>query len=189
VPGAGRLRRVSLDFVVVQFNGEGTAVQRYAAAKESPGGDARWMQEIGFVEHHHNGRLILRGVFGGHYVDVEESDHVSQKGAAEGAVAGGVVGALLGPPGIALGVVVGGIVGSQVGTPSDVEDEPGALVDQLRVAVPRSASAVVLIAAAPDADEMLAVLGEGAQGVVRETLTTDQQAKLEASLGSAPPVE
>lgn len=145
------------------------------------------MHAVGFVEHHHSGRLVLRGTFAGHYLDVDESDHVSQKGAGEGAVVGGLVGALLGPPGIALGLVVGGVIGSEAGTSSDTEPEPQVLADQLRVAVPRSSSAVVLIAAAPDVDEMLAALGEGAQGVTRQTLTADQVAELEASLSAAPP--
>jgi uncharacterized membrane protein len=178
---------VSLDFALAQFEGEGTAVQRYAAAKDRSGDDARWTHEVGFVEHRHSGRLVLRGTFAGHYLDVDESDRVSQKGAGEGAVAGGLVGALLGPPGIALGLVVGGVIGSKAGTSSDTEAEPQVLADQLRAAVPRSSSAVVLIAAAADVDEMLAALGDSAQGVTRQTLTADQVAELETSLSAAPP--
>lgn len=178
---------MSLDFAVAQFDGEGTAVERYAAAKASTGGDARWMREVGFVEHRHNGRLALRGAFAGHYVDVDESDHVSQRGAGEGAAAGGLVGVLLGPPGIALGLLVGGIIGSQRGPLSDTEAEPQALVDQLRAAVPRSSSALVLIADTRDVDEMLGGLGDSAQRITRQTLTADQVAELEASLSAAPP--
>jgi len=178
---------VSLEFAVAQFEGEGAAVQRYASAKEQSGGDARWTREVGFVEHHHNGRLVLRGTFAGHYLDVDESDHVSQKGAGEGAVAGGLVGALLGPAGIALGLLIGGVTGSQVGNPSETEAEPRALADQLRAAIPRSSSAIVLIAAAADVEEMLTALGEDTNVVVRRTLTADQAAALEASLRTAPP--
>ncbi len=178
---------MSLDFAVAQFEGEGTAVQRYAAAKERSRGDAKWTHETGFVEHHHGGHIVLRGTFAGRYLDVDESDHVSQRAAGEGAVAGGLVGVLLGPAGIALGIVVGGVIGAQAGTPSDVEPEPQVLADQLRAAVPRSSSALVLIAPGPDVDEMLAALGEDAQRVTRQTLTEDQAARLEASLSMAPP--
>jgi len=97
------------------------------------------------------------------------------------------VGALLGPPGLAVGLTVGAIVGSRAGKPSDVEAEPEALVGQLRAAVPRSSSAIVLIADPPDVDEMIAALDAGAQRVTRETLTADQQTALEASLSAAPP--
>jgi uncharacterized membrane protein len=178
---------VSLDFAVVQFEGEGTAVQKYAAARSGFSGDAPWMHEAGFVEHHRNGRLVLRGTFAGHYLDVDESDRVSQKGAGEGAVAGGLVGALLGPPGIAVGLLVGAVIGSRTGSPSDTEPEPQQLADQLRAAVPVGSSAVVLIAPAADVDEMLAALGQSEQRVVRQTLAPDQAAALEASLSTAPP--
>lgn len=177
---------MNLDLAVVRFEGEGTAVERYAAAKERSGGDAPWAHEVGFVEHHHNGRLLLRGVFAGHYLDIDESDRVSQRGAGEGAVAGGLIGTLLGPPGIALGLLVGGVLGSKAGTPSDAETEPQALADQLRAAVPPSSSAIVLIAPSAEADEMLAALGESAKNVARQSLTAEQETALQASLATSP---
>jgi Protein of unknown function (DUF1269) len=184
---------VSLHLAVVQFDGEGTAVKRYAAAKdqyaaaeERRDAEAAWMQEVGFVERHHNGHLLVRGLFAGHYLDVDESDHVSQTRAGEGAASGALVGVLIGPPGIALGFVIGGIAGALAGTPTDTEAEPDVLAERLRAAVPPSSSAVVLIAGAPDVDEMVAALGEDAAGVVRQTLSAEQEAALEASLPSAP---
>jgi uncharacterized membrane protein len=178
---------VTLDVAVAQFDGDGTAVRRYAVAREGPGGEPPWTRKVGFVEHHHNGHLVLRGTFAGHYLDVDESDHVSEKGAGAGAVAGGLVGALLGPAGIAVGLTLGALVGSQAGNDSEVEAEPEALAEQLRAAVPRSSSAIVLIADPPDVDEMVAALDAGAQGINRQTLTLEQQAALEASLSAAPP--
>jgi uncharacterized membrane protein len=179
---------VSLDLAVAQFDGEGTAVQRYAAAKERSARDARWAHEVGFVEHHRNGRLLLRGTFAGHYLDIDESDRVSQKGAGEGAVAGGLVGVLLGPAGIAVGLVAGGVIGSHSGDQAEIEAEPEALADQLRAAVPRSSSAIVLIAQASDVDEMLAALDKSERGIIRRTLTAQEAAELEASLSTAPRV-
>jgi uncharacterized membrane protein len=179
---------MSLDFAVAQFDGARTAVEAYAAAKESAGEDVRWTREVGIVEHRHNGRLALRGTFAGHYVDVDESDHVSQRGAGEGLVAGGLVGVLLGPPGIALGLLLGMIIGAERGPSSEAEAEPEALVEHLRAAVPASSSALVLIAGAPDVDEMVAALGESANRIARQTLSADQAAALEASLSATPPV-
>jgi uncharacterized membrane protein len=176
-----------VDLAVARFDGEGTAVQRYAAAKDRAGGDAAWTHKVGFVERHHNGRLLLRGTFAGHYLDVDESDHVAERAAGEGAAAGGLVGVLLGPPGIAVGLTLGAVVGSQVGHPTEVEAEPDAVADQVRAVVPRSSSAVVMIGPADDVDEMLAALAESANGVERRTLSADEQAALEASLGTAPP--
>jgi uncharacterized membrane protein len=178
---------MGLDFAVAQFDGDRTAAERYAAAKERSGEDPRWTREVGIVEHRHNGSLALRGTFAGHYLDVDESDHVSQRGAGEGALAGGLLGVLAGPPGIAVGLLLGGIIGAETGPSSDTEAEPQALTEQLRSAVPTSSSALVLIAGAPDVDEMLATLGDSPQRVTRQTLGAEQEAKLETSLSAAPP--
>lgn len=177
---------MSLDVAVAQFDGEGTAVQMYAAANERSG-SASWTQKVGFVERHHSGRLLLRGSFAGHYLDIDEVDVVSEKGAGEGAAAGGLIGVLFGPAGIAVGLVVGGLVGSQAGNETEREAEPEALAEQLRGLVPKSSSAIVLIAQATDVDEMLAALGDRAHSIVRRTLNAEEAAALEASLIDAPP--
>jgi uncharacterized membrane protein len=178
---------VDLEFALALFDGENGAVEKFAAARDRPGVDAVWAREVGFVEHHHSGHLMLRGTFAGHYVDVDETDHVSEKGAGEGAIAGGLIGLALGPPGIAAGLVLGGIIGSQIGSPSDTDAEPQPLVGQLRAAVPRSCSAIVLIAPKRDVDEMMAAVSEGARDTIRTALTAEQATALEASLSTAPP--
>ncbi len=177
---------MSFEFALARFHGEGTAVQSYAAAKERPGPDQAWTRQVGFVERHHNGRLLLRGTFAGHYLDVDEGDRASQTGAGAGAVVGGLVGALLGPAGIALGLIIGGGTGAQLGAATDTEAEPEALAEQLRAAVPRSSSAIVLIASSADVEEMVASLGDTVQELTRRNLTPEQEAALEASLGMAP---
>ncbi len=182
-----RLAAVDLELARVLFDGENGAVEGFAAARDRSAGDARWVREVGFAEHHHNGHLVVRGSFAGHYVDYDEADHVSERGAGEGAVTGGVVGILLGPPGIAVGLVLGGVIGSLAGKPSDTEAEPRPLVSQLRSVVPRSCSAIVLIAPATDVDEMLSALGDDARDAIRRTLTADETAALESALSTAPP--
>jgi uncharacterized membrane protein len=176
---------MALESVVVAFDGDNTASVRFADARDQAGSDAPWSRDVGLVEHHHSGRLLLRGMFGGHYVDVDESDHVSQRGAGEGAVVGGLIGVLAGPAGIALGLLVGGLVGSQTGAPSDVEAEPRELAERLRAAVPRGCSAIVLIAQAGEIDEMLRALGDGTEPKLREPVSDAQAATLEASLGGS----
>ncbi len=178
---------MGLDLAIAHYKGEGTAVEVYAAAKGAAP-TARWLAEVGFVEHHHSGRLLLRGTFAGHYLDVDESDRVSEKGVGAGAVAGGLVGALLGPAGIAVGLVVGGALGSHVRSGSAGEDEPQALAEQLRAAVPPSSSALVLIAQDEDVTDMLSAVGESAESVIRQSLSEQQASELEASLSAAPKV-
>jgi len=175
------------EVAMVRFKGAGTAVLRYADAEERGGKTPAWANQVGFVEHHGSGHLSMRGVFAGHYVDVDEADHVSQLGAGEGAVAAGLLGVLGGPPGIAVGLLVGGVFGAEIGSPSDTEPEPRELAALLREAVPRSASAIVLVAETSDVDDMLAALGERAEDVTRRTLTRDDEARLEAALSATPP--
>jgi len=177
----------ALTFAVVRYDGENTASIRFADARDRSAPDAPWAHDVGLVEHHHGGRLLLRGMFAGHYLDVDESDHVSQRGAGEGAVIGGLVGVLAGPPGIALGLLVGGIVGSQEGAPTDLESEPQELTERLRQAIPRSSSAIVLFASDTEVDEMLEVLGDGAGEPLRLTLSDEQSAALEGALGGGAP--
>jgi len=87
---------------------------------------------------------------------------------------------------MAVGIALGGVVGSQVGRKEEVEAEPDMLAEQLRDAVPKSSSAVILIAEAPDVGAMVNALGDGAKNIVRRTLTPEETANLQASLGAAP---
>src|SRR5579863_10564134 len=87
---AGGSGSVSLELAAVRFQGQTTAVSRYEAAR-ARSGDAPWTTRVGFVERHHDGRLLVRGVFAGHYVYVDEEDRVSQAGAAEGGATGALV--------------------------------------------------------------------------------------------------
>jgi uncharacterized membrane protein len=184
---------MSLDAVLVRFDGEGTAVLRYGDARDRLGrprpreAEPQWTRDVGFVERRHNGRLRLRGTFVGRYVDVDESDQVSEAGLREGAAAAGLIGVLGGPPGIAVGLLVGGVIGAQVGHPREVEAEPEALAALLREAVPPSSSAIVMVSSAAEIDELLAALGSSVPDAVRRTLSDEDVAALEASLVQAPP--
>ena len=148
------------DFALVSFDGVNSAAEAFAAERDRSGAAAPWMSEVGFVEHHENGHLVLRGTFAGHYVDVDEALHVSERGTGEGVTVGAVIGTLLGgPAGLAVGTVLGGTIGSQLGKPSETDAEPEPFAERLRAAVPRSGSAIVLIADATDVDQMIAAIG------------------------------
>lgn len=178
---------MDLDFAMLSFDGINSAAEAFGAARYRPGTPATWTSDVGFVEHHENGHLVLRGTFAGHYVDADEALHFSGRGAAEGAGIGFVIGALLGGPlGLAIGTVAGGTFGSQAGTPSETDTEPQALADRLRSAVPRSGSAIVLIAPAEDVDEMIAAIGETNGRLIRRTLSPEEVAAVQASLSDSP---
>jgi len=178
---------MGIDFALVSFAGINSAAEAFASARARSGAHAPWASEVGFVEHHANGKLVLRGTFAGHYVDADEALHTSERGAEEGAAAGFVLGALVaGPLGLAVGSVLGGTFGSQVGQPSQVDPEPKALTDHLRSAVPPSSSAIVMIADARDVDEMIAAIGESNGQLIRNALSPEDAAAVEASLSGSP---
>jgi uncharacterized membrane protein len=176
---------VDIDVALVRFDGCNAAGDAYYAASGRAGTDAGWVRRVGFVEHHHNDHLVIRGTFAGHYVDFEEGHRVSGSGALGGFTGGMVLGGLLGPAGMAAGMIAGATIGSQVGDPNETEPEPQELADRIREAVPRAGSAIVLIAAPADVEEMLIALGDGGD-VVRRSLTADEVSALESSLAQTP---
>ena len=177
---------MDLELALVSFDGVNSATEEYAAARIRSGPGARWSSEVGFVEHHKNGHLVLRGTFAGHYVDVDEGLHASERGSEEGAAIGAAIGLLAGPLGLAVGLTAGGTIGSQVGKPSEPDPEPEALAERLRDAVPRSASAIVLIADSSDVSDMIAAIGETNANVMRKALTPEEAAAVQASLSDSP---
>jgi len=181
----------ALELAVLRFDGENTAVERYAQARDAAPYRTdverpEWSRDVGFVERLHNGRLRLRGTFAGHYLDVDETDTVSQRGAREGAATGGLLGVLGGPPGIAVGILVGMIAGGLAGAPDEVEWEPEALVAALRDLLPPSSSAIVMISSPAEVEELVRALGDQAADVRRRALSGEEAAAIEASLSAAP---
>jgi uncharacterized membrane protein len=173
-----------LDAALVSFKSQHGAVSAFSAEST----DAPWRHEVAFVEHLHNGRMVVKGTFAGHYVDVEESDHVSEPGALEGALTGTLVGAIfgLGFPGAAFGFVFGGTVGAVVGKPSETASEPKPLIDDLREAVPTGGSAVILFASPEHVDAMLGALAGAGGEPTRRSLSDEQTFALENLLSSTP---
>jgi uncharacterized membrane protein len=176
-----------MDFALVAFDGVNAAAEAFAAARDRAG-TSGWQEQIGLVERHEDGHLVLRGTFAGHYVDVDEALHVSESGAAKGWRIGALIGLFLTPAGFAVGSVLGAIIGSQEGEPTERDPEPALLVDKLRTALPAPGSAVVLVADESAVDEFLSALELGSADVSRKTLSADELAVLDTALGEAPRV-
>jgi uncharacterized membrane protein len=175
---------MSMQFAVVSFTHDDGADSAFGSARQRDSG-AAWTQQAALLVRHHNDRVTLNGTVLGHYVSADEQDHLSQPGAAVGGIVGGLLGLLLGPPASAAGIVVGAALGAKLGPADETEAEPGQLMDDLRSAVPKGSSAIVLIADAAQVDTMLAALGD--TGVAtRRDLTADELAALTASLRSSP---
>jgi uncharacterized membrane protein len=179
---------MSLDLALIGFKGESTAASVFGTLRERAGSAAPWTSEVAIVEHLGNDRMSVRGTFASRYVDVEETDHISEPGAAEGALTGVVLGAVFGPPGWAAGFVLGGIIGAEAGTPTERESEPELLINELRRAVPSGHSALALLAEPAHVDAMLSALVESDHAVVvRRSLTVDQASALASSIAGDPP--
>ena len=118
-------------------------------------GDAPWVHEIAFVEHHRHDRVVVRGTFAGRYVDIDDEGDVIGKRTAEGALTGAIVGALFGPPGFAAGLVGGGAIGG-LAEASHVPELHGTFFDEIRADVPEGSSAIVLLAAPEHVGAMVA---------------------------------
>ncbi len=178
---------MGLDLALVRFNGQTAAESAFGAMRER-GGDAPWVHEVALVQRHHSGRIVLHGTFAGHYIDVNEDDHLSQPGAAVGALTGALLGIVFlgGPFGLAPGLVLGGLVGAERGKPDELEDEPEALVERLRATVPKGSSAIVLLAEPDHVDAMMALVSERAESTERRSIDGDELRSLIASVAGTP---
>src|SRR5689334_24185391 len=129
---------MSLDLGRLIFDHIEGAERAYADVLDASG-DAPWVHEIAFVEHHRHDRIVVRGTFAGHYVDVDERGDVIGKRTAEGALTGAVAGLFFGPAGLAVGLVGGATAGglSEAGRAPGTHD---ALLDEIRGALPEKSS-------------------------------------------------
>jgi uncharacterized membrane protein len=185
-PGERSVRDEPLHFALARFERPDSADAMFATACERSAGRP-WLRKVAVVECHNDGHLVLRGTVAGHYIDVDESDRVSEPGAQRGSVIGGLLGTLLGPPGLAVGLLLGTAAGSRTGTPTDVEPEPKSVADQLRDALSPGTSALLMVAERSAVTEMLEAIGPQAAAVKEGTLTVDAQAALAADLDQAVP--
>ena len=98
--GAGQDAR---ELAVLTFDHIEGAERAYADAR-GRANDAPWLREVVFVECHRRGRIVVRGTFAGHYLDVDDVADAIGHDTAVGAAAGALVGLAFGPPGFAVGL-------------------------------------------------------------------------------------
>jgi uncharacterized membrane protein len=183
-----RRNATQMDVALIAFDGVETAAEAFADARDRGGTTRdRWQDQVGLVEHHEDGHLVLRGTFAGRYVDVDEADHTSEEGAAKGWGKGALAGFLLTPAGFAAGSVLGAVIGSQEGEPDEREQAPTLLADRLRETVPPGRSGIVLVADASVVDEMVSAFALDHAQVIRRTLDDDERGAIELALSDTPP--
>jgi len=173
---AGDPASAARDLVVLAFARANGAERAFGDVGGPSTGGAPWARELAFVECHHRGRIVVRGTFAGHWVDVEDVAASAREGTAEGTVAETVVGVAFGPPAFAGHLAAGG-------SPA----ERAALLDTVRAALPEQSSGIVALASAPDADAMIGAFDDRATRVSRHRLSSGEAAALEAAVAPAPP--
>jgi uncharacterized membrane protein len=174
-----------LDLAIVTFERTEGAEHAYADVLDATG-QAPWTREIAFVEHHGHDRIVVRGTFAGHYVDVNDEGDVIGRKTAEGAVAGAAVGALFGPAGFAAGMVAGGTIGGLAQADSAIPELRGAFFDAIRADVPEGSSAVMLFAAPGDVDAMESAFSGRGGRFARHSLSPDETQALRAAVAGTP---
>jgi uncharacterized membrane protein len=179
------MRVMSLDLALEVFPKTEHAERVYADVRAAVG-DVPWVHEIALVEHHRRDRIVVRGTFAGHYVDVLDQRDLIGKRTGEGALTGAIVGTLFGgPPGLAVGFVAGGVAGgvAEAGIP----ELHGTFFDEVRADVPEGSSAVILLASADHTDAMVAAFEGHGGTLVRRHLSPEASLALEAAVAGYPP--
>lgn len=175
----------ALDLAIVAFERIEGAEHAYANVLEAAG-QASWIREIAFLEHHGHDRIVVRGTFAGHYVDIDDQADVIGRKTAEGVIAGAAVGALFGPAGLAAGLVAGGSIGGLAQADSAVPELRGAFFDAIRADVPEGSSAVMLLASPEHVDAMVTAFASGNGRLQRHSVSADEAQALRAAVAGTP---
>ena len=176
---------MSLDLALMIFDHTEGAERAYSEV-QGASGDAPWVHEIAFVEHHRHDRIVVRGTFAGRYVDLDEQGDMIGKRTAEGALTGAVVGIFFGPPGLAVGLVAGGTAGG-LSESKHVPRLHDAFIDDVRAEVPEKSSAVLLLASPEHADAMVSAFEHHGGRLVRHHLSPEAAKALESAVAGSPP--
>ena len=174
------------ELAVLTFDHIEGAERAYADAR-GRAGDAPWLREVVFVECHRHGRIVVRGTFAGHYLDVDDVADAIGHDTAVGAVAGAVVGLAFGPPGFAAGLVAGGIAGGVHESATHRPQERGALFDEIRRDILEGSSGIVALVSADDSAALIEALHERAVRLTHHRLSDTEAAALQAAVVQAPP--
>jgi uncharacterized membrane protein len=174
------------ELAVLTFDHIEGAERAYADAR-GRANDAPWLRDVLLVESHRHGRIVVRGTFAGHYLDVDDVADAIGHDTAVGAVAGAVVGLAFGPPGFAVGLVSGGIAGGVHESAVHRPQEDGALFDEIRRDIPEGSSGIVALVSADDSAALIGALHERAVRLTHHRLSEAEAAALQAAVVQAPP--
>jgi uncharacterized membrane protein len=160
---------MTFELAAVVFDGDATAAQRLESLRDA---GEPWVAEVAVVERHRSGRYTVRATS----PDYGEADR-TRSGIAIGGATGAFLAILGGPAGVVALGALGAVAGAAFGEP-DRMGQFDPLVRRVEEALPRHASALLLVAERPVAERFAAAASEGSSDVLREELTQEQLEQL-----------
>ena len=173
------------ELAVLSFDHIEGAERAYADAR-GRANDAPWLREVVFVECHRHDRIVVRGTFAGHYLDVDDVADAIGHDTAVGAVAGAVVGLAFGPPGFAAGLVAGASRAACTNPPPTLRGRAGRCFDEIRRDIPQGSSGIVALTSSEDSAALIDALHARAVRVTHHRLSDSEAAALQAAVVQAP---
>ena len=150
--------------------------------------DAPWLREVVFVECHRHGRIVVRGTFAGHYLDV---DDVADAIGRDTAVGGWRAPWLASRSGRRVSrrgwspVVSRAVFTSP---PFTLRGRAGCYFDEIRHHIPEGSSGIVALVSADDSAALIEALHERAARLrLHHRLSDAEAAALQAAVGAGTP--
>lgn len=134
---------MTAELIILKFDDAHKAQAALAAVRALEELDYLWLEDLAVIERHRSGRISTHTTHGS----------VSE-GSAWGGLTGGLIGLLFGPAGFLAGVLIGGGAGAAIEKAAKESGMPTEVLDEIRAEMEKNTSALVLIGAKGDVDEM-----------------------------------
>ena len=162
---------MSLEMAAVAFDGAHTAEKELSdlrMSREDP-----WLEEVAELERHVGGRFSMKATSPAY----DDESHVGA-GMAIGGGTGLLLGLIGGPLGLVFWGAMGAATGGALGASSKDESVFDPLVEQVKDALPRNSSALILVAENATAEKLVSAVGTHGRQVLRQPLTNEQAKQL-----------
>ncbi len=134
---------MSADLIVLKFDDTYGAQAALSAVRALEELDYLWLEDLAVIERHRSGRIATHTTHGS----------VSE-GTAWGGLTGGLIGLLFGPAGFLAGILIGGGAGAAIEKAAKESGMPSDVLSELKDELDKGTSALVLLGAKGDIDEM-----------------------------------
>lgn len=158
-----------VEMVAVAFDGTHTAEKELSALRTSQADP--WLDEVAVLEHHKGGRYSMKATS----PDYGDEDHVGA-GIAIGGGTGLLLGLIAGPLGLVFWGTMGAMTGGAAGAHEAGAFDP--IVDEVKEALPRGTSALILVAENPTAEKLVSAIGPRGRQTIRQDMTDEQVEQL-----------